>query len=167
MRIGTFLRPTVLCCLSASAGACSSPSLAYKPDMQPKGATLSADYRLLQDRLDVAVETDGRRLEDAYLVLPGSVLRPSSVSDPVFDRDRIGLGVGIPFTPVGVGLGPGIPVGDEKARGETHAYFPADAAGPGPWRLHVKVAGTAPVDITLPQPASDPPGSVALGRTAD
>ena len=47
---------------------CAGPSLPYTPAEQPAGATLSAGYRVVGDRLQIEVDTDGRRLEVATVV---------------------------------------------------------------------------------------------------
>src|SRR4029077_16312906 len=68
--------------LALTLGACASSSLnlPYKPEIQPSGATLSAAYAIIADRVRVEIATDGRRLERAQIVRPdGSLLEAQTI----------------------------------------------------------------------------------------
>ena len=56
--------PVAAMILALALGACASSSLSlpYRPEVQPSGATISAAYTIVADRLRVEIATDGRRL---------------------------------------------------------------------------------------------------------
>lgn len=153
-----------LLALTIALIGCSSTSLPYKPVSQPSGATLSADYVLLADRLRVEVDTSGYRLEDAQIVRSDNVaVRPQTIEPPPVaytPGPSIGFGFGGSSygggrgggTAVGSGVGMSIPVGsgDTHVAGNTVLYFALDQVGPAPWRLNVKVSETSPAEIVLP-----------------
>ena len=157
------LTTTCLFALLLALTGCSRATLPYKPVTQPSGATLSADYMLLTDRLRVEIDTDGNRLEDAQLTRMDNVsIRPQTIEQPPLAStggSSVGFGVGGGSfsggrgggVGVGTGVGVSIPVGGETTRvaGNTVLYFPLNQVGQPPWRLTVRVAGTAPTDIML------------------
>jgi hypothetical protein len=120
---------------------CNSYDLRYKAAPQPSNANLFVGYSLLQDSVGIMIDTDGRRLEEAFIRLPdGSVVRPVNVVFPSFGKSAsIGAGVGVGWGGVGVGTGVGVPVGPERAYGLTTATFTSSSIGAAPWELHVKV----------------------------
>ena len=141
---------------------CASTSLPYKPDVQPKGATISAGYQLLADRLRVEIDTDHRRLEDIWIAKPdGTAVRPLTIDNAptvVGPPPSVSVGVGGGSWggggAYGTGVGLGFPVGGGTPRieGPTFASFPLDQVGPPPWRVHIKVSGVAPTTILVGAP---------------
>lgn len=151
-------RLLILAALTLAAG-CASASLPYTPDKQPEGARVSAAYQILADRLRIEIDTDRRRVEDIWIHKPdGTALRALAIDNaPVVTGPppTIGVGVGSGGYRGGIGIGTGvsvgIPVGEGASRieGNTWATFALDQAGPPPWRLHLKLAGVAPVIIVV------------------
>jgi hypothetical protein len=148
-----------LAALVIALGGCASTSLPYKPESPPAGASLSADYTLLADRLRVEVDTSGYRLEDAQIITSDrKTVRPQTIEQPPLSSGSgtgIGIGVGGSSGGGGVGVGTGIGVsipmgGGTRVQGNTVLYFALDQIGPAPWRLSVKVAQTNPAVIVLP-----------------
>src|SRR5689334_2840075 len=93
-------------------GACNTYNLKYKPDPQPSGANLFADFVTLQDSVAVVIDTDGRRLEEIYVKKPdGTIVRPLNISYPATYRSSaVGIGFGYGAgSHVGVGTGVGVP----------------------------------------------------------
>ena len=142
--------------LLAQAG-CASP-LPFQPERQPFGATISADVRVVEDRLQVEIDSEGYRVEWAVLVDDvGATLAPIALIPPTLAGGRgglsIGLGLGAARSGSGgsfsVGSGVGIPVGSARTSANTLVLFPLDQLYPPPWRLRVKVVGVEPVDILL------------------
>jgi len=154
---------TYLFALTIALTGCSSTTLPYKPVTQPSGATLSADYVLLADRLRVEIDTSGYRLEDALIVRPDNVtIRPQTIEQPPLaytPGPSIGFGFGGSSysggrgggTAVGSGVGMSVPVGsgDTHVAGNPVVYFALDQVGPAPWRLNIKVSETSPAEIML------------------
>jgi hypothetical protein len=166
------MRGTVATILLAGAlAACSSTSsgLPYKPEVQPAGATVSAAYTIVGDRLRVEVDGARRRLERAQIVKPdGTVLEaqtieytpaPSGGGSPVsigFGLGSFGsLGGGV-STGVGVSTGGVVGGGGSSEVGSSIASFPLAQAGPSPWRVRVKLQGTDPADILVGEPGPAP-----------
>jgi hypothetical protein len=167
------MRATVATMLLAGAlAACASSSagLPYRPAVQPAGATVSAAYTIVSDRLRVEIDGSGRRLERAQIVRPdGGVLEAqtieytpgrSSGGSPV----SIGFGVGS-FGHVGggvstgVGVSTGTTVGGGGGGGEVGssiASFPLAQAGPRPWRVRVKLVGVEAAEILVGEPEGAP-----------
>jgi len=143
---------------------CASTSLPYKPEVQPKGATISASYQVLADRLRIEIDTDHRRLEDIWIAKPdGTAVRAQQIDNAptvVGPPPSVSVGVGGGSwggrggIGVGTGVGVGIPVGAGSPRieGPTFASFPLDQVGPPPWRVHVKLAGVEPTTILVGGP---------------
>ena len=142
---------------------CASTTLPYKPDVQPKGATISAGYQILADRLRVELDTDHRRLEDIWIAKPdGTAVRAQTIDNAptvIGPPPAVGIGVGGGSwggggIGVGTGVGVGFPVGSGPARieGPTFASFALDQVGPPPWRVHVKLAGVEPTWILVGGP---------------
>ncbi len=147
---------TVLVAL-ALAG-CAAQTLRYTPDQQPSGSPISADYRQLEDRLRVEIDTGGYRLEEAQILRADGVAVPArTIEHPGYRGGGSGLGLGLGVGSIGrsggVGIGTGVGVGTTlgpgRAEGNTFADFPLAEAGPAPWRLRVKVVGVTPVVIVL------------------
>jgi hypothetical protein len=151
--------------LAGVLAACSSSSsgLPYKPAVQPPGATVSAAYTIVSDRLRVEIDGRGRRVERAQIVKPdGTVLEAQTIEytpaaggggSPV----SIGFGIGS-FGSVGGGVSTGVGVstgglvgggGSSSEVGSSIASFPLAQAGPSPWRVRVKLQGTDPADILV------------------
>lgn len=158
--------------LTAALAACSSTrgDLPYKPAVQPPGATVSAAYTIVSDRLRVEIDGAGRRVERAQIVkADGGVLEAQTIEytpaaggggSPV----SIGFGVGS-FGSVGGGVSTGVGVstggvvgggGSSSAVGSSIASFPLAQAGPSPWRVRVKLQGTDPADILVGEPGPAP-----------
>jgi len=149
----------VMAALIAVAG-CAGTSLPYKPEQQPAGATISAAYQVVGDRLKIELDTDGYRLEEAKILKPdGGELHPQTIEHTTYPSGGSGVSVGVGVGGggwgrrggVGGGVGVGVPVGGGSSRveGPTFAYFPLDQVGPAPWRLRVKLAGIEPTVIVL------------------
>jgi hypothetical protein len=166
----TMLRVGVL---AGALAACSSSSsgLPYKPEVQPPGATVSAAYTIVSDRLRVEIDGRGRRVERAQIVKPDGALleaqtieytpAASSGGSPV----SIGFGIGgFSSTGGGGGVGTGVGVstggmvggGGSSEVGSSIASFPLAQAGPSPWRVRVKLQGTDPADILVGEPGPAP-----------
>ena len=153
------LRVAILVLLLAG---CAHRGLPYKPAVQPEGATISAGYQVLADRLRIELDTDHRRLEDIWIAKPdGTAVRALAIENaPVVTGPGPTVGVGVGGgtwggrVGVGTGIGVGIPVGGGTSRieGPTFAAFPLDQVGPPPWRVHVKLAGVAPTTILVGGP---------------
>lgn len=141
---------------------CARATLPYTPEQQPSGARVSAAYHLVADRLGIEIDTDGRLLEQAWIIKPdGASVAPQAVdAAPVVTGPpptiSIGVGGGTYRGGVGVGsgVGVGVPVGSGSSRvqGNTVAWFPLAPAGPAPWRVYVKLAGVAPTTILVGGP---------------
>jgi hypothetical protein len=152
--------------LAGALAACSSSSsgLPYKPEVQPPGATVSAAYTIVGDRLRVEIEGGGRRVERAQIVMPDGALleaqtieytpAASSGGSPV----SIGFGIGgFSSTGGGGGVGTGVGVstgglvggGGSSEVGSSIASFPLAPAGPSPWRVRVKLQGVDSADILV------------------
>ena len=159
--------------LAGALAACSSSStgLPYKPEVQPPGATVSAAYTIVGDRLRVEIEGGGRRVERAQIVVSNGALleaqtieytpAASSGGSPV----SIGFGIGgFSSTGGGGGVGTGVGVstgglvggGGSSEVGSSIASFPLGQAGPSPWRVRVKLQGTDPADILVGEPGPTP-----------
>ncbi|HTO10762.1 MAG TPA: hypothetical protein VMQ51_04260, partial [Candidatus Binatia bacterium] len=119
----------------------------YRPDPQPRGARVSANYQVVGDRLRIELDTNGQRLEQAWLMRPGTAsLAPDAVENPAVvtgPPSTISVGVGGGSSGVGTGLGVDFPIGSgsRRTRGNTIVWFPLGPAGPAPWQLYVKLAG--------------------------
>ena len=158
--------------LAGALAACSSSSagLPYKPAVQPPGATVSAAYTIVSDRLRVEIDGRGRRVERAQIVkADGAVLEAQTIEytpaasgggSPV----SIGFGIGS-FGSVGGGVSTGVGVstggvvgggGSSSEVGSSIASFPLAQAGPSPWRVRVKLQGTDPADILVGEPGPAP-----------
>ena len=157
------MKRMLLAILALLLWGCASTTLPYKPDVQPKGAKISAGYQILADRLRIEIDTDHRRLEDVWIAkADGTAIRAQTIDNAptvVGPPPSIGIGVGGASWGGGGGIGTGIgiggiPVGSGPTRieGPTFATFPLDQAGPPPWRLHVKLAGIEPTTILVGGP---------------
>ena len=148
--------------LLALLAGCSHATLPYKPDPQPRGARVSAAYQVVGDRLRVELDTDGQRLEQAWIMKPGGVsVAPDGVDNPPVvtgPPPSISVGVGGASygrgVGVGSGVGVGVPIGTGPSRlaGNTIVWFPLAAAGPAPWQLYVKLAGIEPTQFPVGGP---------------
>jgi hypothetical protein len=158
--------------LAGALAACSSssPGLPYKPEVQPPGATVSAAFTIVSDRLRVEIDGRGRRVERAQIVKPdGSLLEAQTIEytpagggggSPV----SIGFGIGS-FGSMGGGVSTGVGVstggvvgggGSSSEVGSSIASFPLGQAGPSPWNVRVKLQGTDPADILVGEPGPSP-----------
>jgi hypothetical protein len=145
-------------------GGCARATLPYTPEQQPLGARVSAAYRIVGDRLGIEIDTDGRLLEQAWILkADGASVPPHAVdAAPVATTPppTVGVGVGGSGTTggrvgVGGGLGLSFPIGggSSRSQGNSFAWFPLERAGPAPWRVYVKVAGVEPTTIVVGGPA--------------
>jgi hypothetical protein len=141
---------------------CSHATLPYKPEPQPRGAKLSADYRLVADRLRIEIDSSGRRLEQAWIFRPDGVsVAPDTVesprvvtgSGPIFSVGGGGASFGRGVS-VSSGVGVGFPIGSGPSRleGNTILWFPLASVGPAPWQLYVKLAGVEPASFQVGGP---------------
>jgi hypothetical protein len=151
----------VFVALLALAG-CSRATLPYRPEPQPPGARLSASYEIVGDRVRIEIDTDGRPLEQVWIMRrPGAHVAPETVGAPSVVTNlgpafSIGLGVGTweDSGNAASGLGISIPVGGGSSPGAatTIAWFKLDAVGPPPWQLYVKLGGTVPTTFPVGGP---------------
>ena len=167
--VATSLTVGLLAALLLAACSSTSSGLPYKPEVQPPGATVSAAYTIVSDRLRVEIDGRGRRVERAQVVKPdGSVLEAQTIEytpaaggggSPV----SIGFGIGS-FGSMGGGVSTGVGVstggvvggGGSSEVGSSIASFPLGQAGPGPWRVRVRLQGTDPADILVGEPGPAP-----------
>jgi hypothetical protein len=153
--------------LAVALGACSSVSatLPYKPEVQPPGVFISAAYTVVSDRLRVEIDTGGRRLERAQIVkADGGLLEAQTIefSTPTGAGSPVGIGFGVgSFGGLGGGVSTGVGVstgttvgGGGPTGGTTIASFPLAQAGPGPWRVRVRLQGAGSADILVGEPAA-------------
>jgi hypothetical protein len=153
--------------LAGLLSACTqaAPPLPYQPATQPAGATISAAYTVVADRLRVEIESGGKRLERAQIVKPdGSVLDAQTIEyTPASGggwSSPLSLGVGVGgFSGGGVGGGVGVSTGGmvgggggSMTPGSSIASFPLADAGPRPWRVRVKLVGVEPAEILVGDP---------------
>jgi len=157
--------------LTAALAACSStsPELPYRPTVQPAGATVSAAYTIVGDRLRVEIAGGGRRLERAQIVKPdGTVLEAQTIEYTPASRGggspvSIGFGVGS-FGSMGSGVSTGVGVstggvvggGGSSEVGSSIASFPLAQAGARPWRVRVKLVGVESADVLVGEPDGTP-----------
>ena len=142
----------------ASLAGCASSGLRYKPKPPGVGASISADYTVLADRVRVEIDTRGARLDDVQILKPdGSAIRPQTIEYPAF-RSNSGVSFGIGMggysgggvaMGTGVGVGTSMPVGEPRADGNTVVYFPLDQLGPAPWHMRVQLTGLGPAVFVL------------------
>lgn len=144
----------------ALLSGCAASGLRYKPEPPGVGASISADYTVLADRVRVEIDTRGARLEDIQILKPdGAEIRPQTIDYPAFRTNSgmsFGIGVGSSGysgggagVATGVGVGTSMPVGEPRAEGNTVAYFWLDQLGPAPWRLRAQLGGLGPAFFTL------------------
>lgn len=161
--------------LAVLLAGCASPSLPYRPDRQPLGARVSADYTLLRDVLRVAIDTDGRQLQDAYIATPkGDLVRAQTIEFPPLAPPSGSVQVGVGFgggswgygggVGVGTGVSVGAPIGEGRSQGPTVATFTVAAIGPGPWELRIKLAGLEETAILLGEARPRGPGAAGGSR---
>jgi hypothetical protein len=158
--------PMLLLALLVAACSPASSGLPYRPAVQPAGATVSAAYTVVADRLRVEIDGGGRRVERVQIVRPdGSVLEAQTIEyTPAAGGGgspfSIGLGVG-GFSAggggSGVGGGVGVSTGGLVGGGpggvaSSIASFPLAEAGPRPWRVRVTLVGVEPAEILVGDP---------------
>ncbi|HJR51776.1 MAG TPA: hypothetical protein VJ794_11755, partial [Gemmatimonadales bacterium] len=89
----------VVVALALAACSSASSSLPYRPEVQPAGATISAAYTIVGDRLRVEIDGGGRRLERAQIVkADGAVLDAQTIEYTAPSgggRSPVGIGIGI------------------------------------------------------------------------
>jgi hypothetical protein len=146
----------------ALLAGCSHATLPYKPDPQPRGARVSAAYQIVADRVRIELDTNGQRLEQAWIMKPGGAsLAPDNIENPPVvtgPPPSISVGVGGGSYGGGIGVGSGVGVGfpigsgPSRTQGNTIVWFPLTAAGPAPWQLYVKLAGIEPTQFAVGGP---------------
>jgi hypothetical protein len=111
----------------------------------------------------VEIDTDGRQLQDAYIVAPdGNAVRARTIEYPPLAPPSSAVQIGVGFgggswgygggVGVGSGVSVGAPLGSGRLHGPTVATFPAAELGPGPWHLRLKLAGLDETAIVLGPP---------------
>ncbi len=143
----------------ALLAGCAASGLRYKPEPPGVGASISADYMVLADRVRVEIDTRGARLEDVQILkADGSAIRPQTIEYPAFRSNSgvtFGMGLGRAgysgggAVGAGVGVDTTMPVGEAQADGNTVAYFPLDQLGPAPWRMRTQLTGLGPAFFVL------------------
>ncbi len=144
----------------ALLAGCAASGLRYKPEPPGVGASISADYMVLADRVRVEIDTRGARLEDVQILkADGSAIRPQTIEYPAFrSNSGVSFGIGVGgggyrgggvAVGTGVGVGTTMPVGEAQADGSTVAYFPLDQLGPAPWRMRTQLTGLGPAFFVL------------------
>jgi hypothetical protein len=123
------------------------------------GASLSADYAVLVDRLRVEIDTGRDRLENAEIIkADGTTIRAQTIEHAPLQSSNprsVGPGVGSyrwgssTGGRVGGGVSTGGDIDSNWVGGNTLAFFALDQVGPAPWRLRVTLAGREPVVIVL------------------
>ena len=141
---------------------CSHATLPYKPDPQPRGGRVSAAYQVIGDRLRIEIETNGKSLEQAWIMKPDGVsVAPDAVENPPVvtgPPPSISVGVGGASYGRGVGVGSGVGVGvpigtgPSRTQGNTIVWFPLAKTGPAPWQLYVKLNGAEPAQFAVGGP---------------
>ena len=150
----------LLVSMALLSGCATSSALRYRPEAPGVGASISADYMVLADRVRVEIDTRGARLEDIQILMPdGSAIRPQTIEYPAFRSDSgVSFGIGVGGggyrsggmgVGTGVGVGTTVPVGDTRADGNTVAYFRLDQVGPAPWRVRTQLTGLGPAFFVL------------------
>jgi hypothetical protein len=142
--------------LALALAGCAS-TLPYVPAQQPAGFPISADYKVVGDRLRVEIDTRGYRVEDVRVLRADGAAVPAQTVEhpgPGGSGLSVGLGVGGSGGSGSVGVGGGVGIGTtvgggSRGAGTTLAWFPLSEVGPEPWLLLVKVVGVQPVDILL------------------
>ena len=144
--------------LAPGFAACAASTLPYTPVQQPSGTPISADYRVLTDRLRIELDTGGFRVEDALIVKPdGTLVLPRTIEHPSLGpRGGLGVGIGVGGgwssgggTQLGTGVSVGTGLGGARAARHTFVFFELDEIGPPPWRVRVNVVGVQPVEIVV------------------
>jgi hypothetical protein len=169
--MGVAIRACVILAALGTLAGCSRATLPYTPETQPPGATVSAAYMILADRLRIEIDTDGNRLEEVKIIRPdGSEVYPQNIEHAptaVYGGSSVSFGFGGGGfsgsrgggTAVGTGVGVTMPVGEPPTRveGPSAVYFARDQVGPAPWRVHVKLIGIPPALIVMgPKPPAPP-----------
>src|ERR1043166_3469920 len=81
----------------ALLAGCSHATRPYRPDPQPHGGRVSAAYQVVADRLRVEIDTNGKPLEQAWIIKPGGAsVAPGNVENPpvvTWPRPPISYGV--------------------------------------------------------------------------
>ena len=141
---------------------CSHATLPYTPDPPPRGGRVSAAYQVVGDRLRIELDTNGKALEQAWIMKPGGAsVAPDNVENaPVVTGPPPSISIGVGGASygrgvgVGTGVGVGVPIGSGPSRtqGNTIVWFPLAAAGPAPWQLYVKLAGVEPAQFAVGGP---------------
>ena len=146
--------PVAAMILALALGACASSSLnlPYKPAVQPSGATISAAYTIVADRLRVEIATEGRRLERAQVVRPdGALLEAQTIeyTPPTSGGGSpVGIGFGIgSFGSMGGGVSTGVGVSAPVGGGRTSVGY----------AMNSKVNETSNNRLLLTAKASSPP----------
>ena len=146
----------------ALLAGCSHATLPYKPDPQPRGGRVSAAYQVVGDRLRIELDTNGKMLEQAWILKPGgaSVAAENVENPPVVSGPPPSISVGVGGASygrgvgIGTGVGVGVPIGTGPSRvqGNTIVWFALTAAGAAPWQLYVKLAGVEPTQFSVGGP---------------
>jgi hypothetical protein len=156
------MRVRLAAALIVLLAGCSHATLPYKPDPQPRGGRVSAAYQVVGDRLRIEIDTNGKPLEQAWIMKPGGAsVAPDAVENPPVvtgPPPTISVGVGGASYGRGVGVGSGVGVGvpigtgPSRTQGNTIVWFPLAPAGPAPWQLYVKLAGAEPAQFAVGGP---------------
>jgi hypothetical protein len=159
LRLGAGPRLLAVLGLAGALAGCAARMLPYVPAQQPAGFPISADYQVVGERLRVAIDTSGHRLEDVQVVRgDGTAVAPITLEPAGSRVGGPGLGIGLGVGSVGrsgsVSIGTGLGVGTAVGGGGRYARaeFPLELIGSAPWRLRVKVVGVQPTEIVLGPP---------------
>jgi|GEM_PF-7116834 len=131
---------------------CESNQLAYKPAERPGGIDVAADYVVLQDKLQVTLDTKGIKVDKAAILRgDGRAVPPQSIQHPRPPRDiQLGVGTGYVGMSHRAGTTVGVGASDTSAYDRTILWFPMQVVGSGPWKLQIKMGKFEPYVIELP-----------------
>ena len=142
---------------------CARATLPYTPEQQPRGARVSAAYQVIGDQLGIEIDTDGRLLEQVWILKPDGTSVPPAAVDaapvattppPTVGVGAVGSGTSGGRARAGGGIGISFPIGggSSRSQGTSFAWFPLARAGPAPWRVYVKAAGVDATTILVGSP---------------
>ena len=133
-------RQVVLLGLVLGLSACNEYHYRFRPAKQPLATPMYADYRVREDRVEILIDTHGRRLLAVGIVgADGREVPAGKIDYPVFKPDLIG----------GMSGNEDPRYGQDIAQGPTVARFSKGAVGEMPWRVRMEVEGVGRVEVMV------------------